>query len=173
MTSSHRKHLTDAQKKEIWTLHKSGIEKSEISRRIGCTPTTISNWIQRMRPYNGDLQQLIISEQTNQQRHCLLLMPKRRKIDRQKLSNFRLGKSKKMSSRPLDRGLCEKMIQLYEKFGSATKVALELEKNGIHLSIPTIFKRMRMYARHRSTIVANHCDCNTTQAPSVEIIEVK
>jgi IS30 family transposase len=166
----YRKHLTNAQKQEIWTLFQNGLVSREISEVVGCTSATVCNWIRKLIPCNGRPESLSI-EKPVPKSYCLPIHAKSRRKPL-KPSHIHTtedtGKhaleyggsiekrTKTKTIRPINEQLCQKMIELYQKFGSANRVAIELQNNGIYLSSPTILKEMRQYTLEKKEHTSNH-----------------
>ena len=114
------KRLTAAQKEDIWKYHQSGLVSREIALKVGCSFVTVCQHIKAV-------------EQTS----C-----KRRKPCRPKPhSPHKSHRRKQKSSEQIVQD--RKILELYQKLQSATKVVKELKKEGIELSTPTILKRVR------------------------------
>jgi transposase len=104
-----------------------------IAKKIGCSVVTVCHWIHRLIETDA-----VISPKglTGKKRRApLRIKPHRPHRPPQ-------GRCKKLTLKEKE-DLMVKIVELYQKYESAPKVADELKKEGIRLSPPTILKRVR------------------------------
>jgi transposase len=132
-----RKRLNHDEKHEIYSLYQQGLLSRDIAKKIGCSPVTVCHWIHRLIETNG-----VISpkDQGGKRRKPLRPKPHRPHHPQQ-------CRGKKLTLREKE-ALMVKIPELYQKYESAPKVADELKREGIHLSPPTILKRVRESLMH-------------------------
>jgi IS30 family transposase len=120
-----RKRLNKEQKHEIYSLYQQDLVSREIGKKIGCSAVTVCHWIHR----------LIETDAGKKRRVPLRIKPHRPHRPQQ-------CRGKKLTLKEKE-DLMVKIVELYQKYESAPKVADELKKEGIRLSPPTILKRVR------------------------------
>jgi transposase len=128
-----RKRLNKEQKQEIYSLYQQGLVSREIGQKIGCSAVTVCHWIHRLIETEG-----LISPKglTGKKRRVPLRIKPHRPHRPQQCRGKKLTLKEKED-------LMVKIVELYQKYESAPKVADELKKEGIRLSPPTILKRVR------------------------------
>jgi transposase len=129
----NRKRVTVEEKKEIWNLYQQGLVSREIAKRVGCSFVTVCHWIHRLIASGGVV---LPKGPSTKRRTPLNIKPYCTHHTRQYRPKCKLTVKEKESLR-------SKIVEMYQKYKSAPKVADELRKEGIHLSSPTILKRVR------------------------------
>jgi transposase len=132
----NRKRVTVEEKKEIWNLYQQGLVSREIAKKVGCSFVTVCHWIHRLIASGACGGVVLPKGPSTKRRTPLNTKPHCSHRPHQYRPKCKLTVKEKENLR-------SKIVEMYQKYESAPKVADELRKEGIHLSSPTILKRVR------------------------------